>query len=56
MGRVLDKINVRYFQEKDGYAEQVHLNEHWQTRARKLKNRKWRELNRKILNDQHVAF
>ncbi len=52
MGRVLDKFN---FQDKDSnYLEAG--SEHWQTRARKLRNRKWRELNRKIMKDQHTAF
>ena len=52
MGRVLDKFN---FQDKDS-SYSMPGSEHWQTRARKLKSRKWRELNRKIMNDQHAAF
>jgi hypothetical protein len=56
MVKVLEKLNIQYFPNKDTDSAELAVNEHWQTRARKLKNRKWRELNRKIMNDNHVAF
>lgn len=55
MVNVIEELNIQHFQERESKADLLPTYEHWQTRGRKLKNRKWRELNRKIMNDSRIT-
>jgi hypothetical protein len=57
MSRVLERFSIQNFQNRENYVnDKLPTNVHWETRARKLKNRKWRELNRKIMNESHSLY